>query len=153
MTTQEKLAAAMKLMGEMAEALMVMDRVVTELYPGDVEPDDEHVEEYKAVWRAVMNAREHIVFYDAFVAEPAPRTADGHDEDCPASGVDFVPWGYAGGPNECVHGYAAGVPCERCLCTCGLRNQPAEKNHNINCQLGYYLADGVLSDCTCKETT
>jgi protein gp37 len=26
----------------------------------------------------------------------------------------FVPWANAGGPNECEHGYAAGIPCVRC---------------------------------------
>jgi hypothetical protein len=32
-------------------------------------------------------------------------------------GVDpkeFVPWQSAGGPNECPHGYAAGIPCPTC---------------------------------------
>lgn len=27
---------------------------------------------------------------------------------------DPVPWELAGGPDECAHGYAAGVPCLRC---------------------------------------
>lgn len=26
-----------------------------------------------------------------------------------------VPWSHAGGPNECPHGYAEGVPCPACL--------------------------------------
>jgi hypothetical protein len=28
--------------------------------------------------------------------------------------VGDVPWERAGGPDECAHGYAAGVPCSRC---------------------------------------
>ena len=26
----------------------------------------------------------------------------------------YVPWAYAGGPNECAHGYAEGIPCPDC---------------------------------------
>lgn len=26
----------------------------------------------------------------------------------------YTPWENAGGPNECEHGYAEGIPCERC---------------------------------------
>jgi hypothetical protein len=26
----------------------------------------------------------------------------------------YVPWTNAGGPNECEHGYATGIPCRRC---------------------------------------
>lgn len=39
-------------------------------------------------------------------ALPAPRA--------PAAGPPAVPWEIAGGPNECRHGYAEGIPCERC---------------------------------------
>jgi hypothetical protein len=42
---------------EMYEAMKILERIVTELYPGHIEPDDEHMEEYKAVWSATMNAR------------------------------------------------------------------------------------------------
>lgn len=42
---------------QMREALKILDRVIVELYPGHVEPDDEHLEEYRAVWSAVMDAR------------------------------------------------------------------------------------------------
>jgi protein gp37 len=28
---------------------------------------------------------------------------------------EFIPWECAGGPNECEHGYAAGIPCPKCL--------------------------------------
>jgi hypothetical protein len=39
----------------------------------------------------------------------------------------YIPWANAGGPNECEHGYAAGIPCPKCpvdqsspspTCTC-----------------------------------
>jgi hypothetical protein len=26
----------------------------------------------------------------------------------------YIPWADAGGPNECPHGYAEGIPCPRC---------------------------------------
>jgi hypothetical protein len=39
------------------DALKILEKIVTELYPGDVEPDGEHLGEYTAVWNAVMNAR------------------------------------------------------------------------------------------------
>ena len=26
----------------------------------------------------------------------------------------YLPWAQAGGPNECAHGYAEGIPCPRC---------------------------------------
>jgi hypothetical protein len=42
---------------DMYEALKILERIVTELYPGHIEPYDEHMEEYKAVWSATMNAR------------------------------------------------------------------------------------------------
>ena len=42
---------------DLVEALERMERVVVELYPGHAEPDSEHLEEYKAVWGAVINAR------------------------------------------------------------------------------------------------
>lgn len=45
---------------DLLAALKALERVVTELYPGGDEPDDEHLEEYRAVWNAVMNARAAI---------------------------------------------------------------------------------------------
>lgn len=27
---------------------------------------------------------------------------------------NYIPWANAGGPNECVHGYAEGIPCPQC---------------------------------------
>lgn len=29
----------------------------------------------------------------------------------------YLPWANAGGPNECEHGYAAGIPCPGCDAT------------------------------------
>jgi hypothetical protein len=26
----------------------------------------------------------------------------------------YLPWAEAGGPNECAHGYARGIPCPSC---------------------------------------
>jgi hypothetical protein len=26
----------------------------------------------------------------------------------------YLDWAFAGGPNECAHGYAAGIPCPKC---------------------------------------
>lgn len=42
---------------DLYEALERMERLVTELYPGHVEPAPEHVGEYQAVSAAVMEAR------------------------------------------------------------------------------------------------
>lgn len=36
-------------------------------------------------------------------AVESPRGPDG-----------YVRWAYAGGPDECKHGHAAGIPCPRC---------------------------------------
>lgn len=30
------------------------------------------------------------------------------------NGKQYLRWEYAGGPNECDHEYAAGIPCPRC---------------------------------------
>jgi hypothetical protein len=38
-------------------ALRKLERLIVELYPGHVEPDEEHLEEYRAVWSAVYDAR------------------------------------------------------------------------------------------------
>ena len=46
--TRTRIAAA----PELYEALKRMERIITELYPGHIEPDAEHIEEYKAVWSA-----------------------------------------------------------------------------------------------------
>lgn len=33
----------------------------------------------------------------------------------PAKGEKkYLPWAEAGGPDECEHGYAAGIPCPKC---------------------------------------
>jgi hypothetical protein len=36
-----------------------------------------------------------------------------HEQPGPA-GERYLPWPRAGGPNECAHGYAAGIPCPDC---------------------------------------
>jgi hypothetical protein len=41
---------------------------------------------------------------NAFCSPPEPR---GEQER-------YLPWARAGGPNECEHGYAAGIPCPDC---------------------------------------
>jgi hypothetical protein len=45
---------------ELLEALVCMERLIVELYPGHIEPELEHIGEYQAVWNAVQNARAAI---------------------------------------------------------------------------------------------
>jgi hypothetical protein len=54
---------------DMYEALQAMERLVTQLYPGGSEPDDEHLEEYRSVWGAVMNARAALAKADGKQAQ------------------------------------------------------------------------------------
>lgn len=51
-------------------ALLKLERLMVELYPGHVEPDAEHLGEYQAVWTAVHDAREVM---SKSVKEPAER--------------------------------------------------------------------------------
>jgi hypothetical protein len=43
-----------------------------------------------------------------FVPKPQPDSSSIPDKK------EYLPWQYAGGPNQCKHGYAAGIPCPDC---------------------------------------
>ena len=64
---------------QMLLALKMLQHLVVEIYPGHVEPNDEYLEEYKAVWNAISVARSVIAkaeFGDEFIDECGPL----HDE-------------------------------------------------------------------------
>lgn len=46
----------------------------------------------------------HLIL--AGLPQPSPNN--------PAIPKTYTPWKNAGGPNECPHGYAEGIPCPRC---------------------------------------
>lgn len=60
-TVIEELGTAESIVRDLARALQVLERVIVELYPGHVEPDAEHLDEYRAVWSAVADARELLL--------------------------------------------------------------------------------------------
>lgn len=53
----EELSTTESLVRDLAGAAQILERVIVELYPGHAEPDAEHIDEYRAVWSAVMDAR------------------------------------------------------------------------------------------------
>jgi hypothetical protein len=55
----------------------------------------------------------------------------------PAEPKRYIPWANAGGPNECKHGYAAGIPCPDCD-----RDKAAEPKREA----------GEVPGCTFDET-
>lgn len=48
--------------------------------------------------------------HNLFSGWRCPCSWDGKTMEAPK----YLPWDSSGGPNECAHGYAAGIPCPSC---------------------------------------